>query len=272
MTAKGCAGLVVLCLVWAAPLDAQRGAVVHVVDETGRPVPYAVVSVNDGQGRVADDSGRVRIVTELRDSLRLRVRRIGFTEFYGHAKLADGGYLVRLPVAAQHIAAMTVSERASTPLSRTGFYERLERVQKGATVGEFITPEELDQRGSSKVSDLLYGRRYVRPTTAGMGRAQMVLLGRGNCAMTIIVDGQVMVATAQDDVLQSDPTSFSARPSSGADRRTPARKPDINDLVDANSVMAIEIYPSSSNAPAELQSLAGRGSCGIVAVWTGPRQ
>jgi hypothetical protein len=36
--------------------------------------------------------------------------------------------------------------------------------------------------------------------------------------------------------------------------------------------MAIEIYPSSANAPAELQSLAGRGSCGIVAVWTGPRQ
>jgi hypothetical protein len=47
--------------------------------------------------------------------------------------------------------------------------------------------------------------------------------------------------------------------------------PDIDELVDGRSIMAIEIYPSTANAPAELIPPSGRGSCGIVAIWTGPR-
>jgi hypothetical protein len=42
--------------------------------------------------------------------------------------------------------------------------------------------------------------------------------------------------------------------------------------VNGLSVMAIEVYASTANAPAEMQTLGGRGSCGIVAIWTGPRK
>lgn len=47
---------------------------------------------------------------------------------------------------------------------------------------------------------------------------------------------------------------------------------DVDQVVNGLSIMAIEIYPSTANAPVELQALGGRGSCGIVAIWTGPRR
>lgn len=37
-------------------------------------------------------------------------------------------------------------------------------------------------------------------------------------------------------------------------------------------VMAVEVYPSTMSAPAELQTLSGRGDCGIVAIRTGARR
>ena len=49
----------------------------------------------------------------------------------------------------------------------------------------------------------------------------------------------------------------------------------IDDIVQVNSIAAIEIYASAANAPAELIPLAGaaeQGACGIVAIWTGGRR
>jgi hypothetical protein len=46
----------------------------------------------------------------------------------------------------------------------------------------------------------------------------------------------------------------------------------LEDHVAGSEVMAIEVYPSTANAPVELIPLTRQGSCGIVAAWTGPRQ
>lgn len=96
-----------------------------------------------------------------------------------------------------------------------------------------------------------------------------MLLGRGRCGLTVLLDGKKVHNTLEDRVVGEAPTSIS-----GGGTRPPAGgyPLDINEIVDARSVMAIEIYPSTANAPAELQTLGGRGSCGIVAIWTGPRQ
>jgi hypothetical protein len=83
---------------------------------------------------------------------------------------------------------VVVEERISTPLSRTGFYDRVDRVQRGAIVGEFLTPEELNARNAMKVSDLMRGRRLANITFIGSTR-QPVILGRGGCVMTILLDG-----------------------------------------------------------------------------------
>jgi hypothetical protein len=48
--------------------------------------------------------------------------------------------------------------------------------------------------------------------------------------------------------------------------------PGIDQLAAAREVMAVEVYNSTANAPAELIPLTGGGSCGIIALWTGPRR
>jgi hypothetical protein len=45
---------------------------------------------------------------------------------------------------------------------------------------------------------------------------------------------------------------------------------DINDLVDANDVAAIEVYTRGGNTPISLQ--VNDTACGVVAIWTGSRK
>lgn len=85
--------------------------------------------------------------------------------------------------------------------------------------------------------------------------------------MTIIVDGQHLKGTAEEGVVADAPTSIGNNRRGGSGGLS-----SIDDLVNGRSVVAIEVYPSTANAPAELQTLGGRGSCGIIAIWTGSPQ
>lgn len=252
---------------------AQARGTVHVLDEAGRPVPYAVVSIGRGNLRVADDSGRVAMPAGAADSVTLSVRRIGYREFYGWvARGPDARYEVSLSTLPNVVEAVEITARASTPLSRTGFYDRVDRVQRGAIVGEFITPEELDERNQSLVSNLLQGRRSIRiqvVRTRTSMRGRPIVTGRAGCAMNIVVDGRFTTGLygrqAGAGVSSIDPNA-TRQPG-----RTGDADPDIDELLDGRAIMAVEIYPSSANAPAELIPPSGRGACGIVAIWTGPR-
>ena len=42
--------------------------------------------------------------------------------------------------------------------------------------------------------------------------------------------------------------------------------------ITASEIMGVEVYPSTANAPVELIPVTNRGSCGIVAIWLGPRR
>ena len=106
--------------------------------------------------RIADDSGRLVVPLSEDDSLRFRVRRIGYAEFNGMVpRPADGRYVIALTPLPTQLAAVTVTERANTPLAMRGFYDRVERVQNGAIVGSFLTPEDLDEMNQSTVSGML---------------------------------------------------------------------------------------------------------------------
>lgn len=256
--------LVILALSLPGVVRAQdRPTVfVSVVDEAGTPIPYALVKAGSRLTRVADEAGVATLNITARDSLRLQVRRIGYREFYGWMHPgADGRFVVPLTALPSTLATVDITERANTPLARTGFYDRMERIQRGAIVGEFITPEELDERSYSKVSDILRSRQYAR--LAG-GHGPPAILGRGGCGMNIVVDGK-FVRTVEQTVVGEAPTSINAM---GTGSRG---GPSVDQLVNGLSVMAIEIYPSSANAPAEIIPVSGRGSCGIVAIWTGGR-
>lgn len=166
---------------------------------------------------------------------------------------------------------MRVVARQSTPLSRTGFYDRVERTRKGAFTAEFITPEELDARNAALLSQIFQGRRTSSIAMTGGVRQQAVLLGRGRCAMTILVDGQRVTNTLQESVVTGGPPQ-SLNPRGSRSEGGSGMTIGLDDIADGRSVMGIEIYPSTANAPAELIPIGGRGSCGFVAIWTGPRR
>ncbi len=209
---------------------------VRVVDADSIPIPYALVSVGGAQPSATDLTGHLRLPRSPGASIDIRVQRIGYVPFTGVVeRAADGAFVITLHRLAQGLDTMRTVAARSTPLSRTGFYDRMRRVRQGAMVGEFLTPEELDLRiAGRRWWDVLQGKRYVTATATG-------LLGRGGCRMQVLLDGM---------------------PARGA----------LDMLANGSEIMAIEVYPSTANAPSELIPVTDRGSCGIVAVWTGPRR
>jgi hypothetical protein len=209
----------------------------RVLDADSLPIPYAMVSLDGGAARPTDPEGRLADRLEGKLAVAARVQRVGYAPFDGTLTRASDAepFLVQLePIRPTLEAVRTVAPRAPM-LVRTGFYDRLDRRRSGAFVGEFITPEELELRAVGRITSVLAGKPYVQVAN---GR----VWGRGGCRMNVFLDGKLMGDNTPDD------------------------------YVGSHEVMAIEIYPSTANAPAELIPVTANGSCGIVAFWTGPRR
>lgn len=243
-------------------LRAQQDRIVlRVLDPETKPIPYALVSLRDGVSRVADDSGMVVFNEPAKDSIRIVARRIGYTPFADWVKRSEitGEYAIAMRVVPRSLATVQITDRANTPLGRSGFYDRVQRVQRGAYSARMITPEELDLRNPIKLTQMLQGENLVRVQRYDMNRS--MLTGRGGtCGMTILLDG-MRVGGTLEELLENrtNPPPVSTLIS-------------VDDLVQAPSVAAIEIYASVASIPSELQRSAGNVQCGLVAIWTGSRR
>lgn len=232
----------VAVLARAAPLatagtSSALAATIRVVDADSVPIPFALVSVAGRSAQAANADGLVPLPDDRRPDWPVRVQRIGYRPYDGRLGevVAGATRIVSLaPLGTTLDAVRTIAPR-ETMLSRTGFYDRMERRRGSAFVGEFITPEELDLRAVGRITSVLTGRQYVQV-------ANGQLFGRGGCRMNVFLDGKLMEGNSPDDYLGS------------------------------HELMAVEIYPSTANAPAELIPVTANGSCGIVAFWTGPRR
>lgn len=258
-------------LLLAAPDIAASGqnSIVQIRDSSGLAVPYAVVDAGSLASRITDSLGILRLVNMEQATLQIRARRIGYAPFSGKVdRDTNGVYSVTLSRTATEIQGVrVVGNPLASPLARNGFYDRMQRVQNGAIVGEFITPEELDQRKPMQTSYALAGKRYVTVRREG-SRSRATLAGRGSCAMTILVDGVRM-----NDVLEpGDERKRELLPPRYMGPDPYSKRLSVDELVEGGGVAAIEIYPSTANAPAELIPLTGGGSCGIIAIWTGVRR
>jgi len=210
----------------------------RVIDAAGRGVPYALVQVGRDTPAVSDSAGLIRMRTTY-GGARVSARRIGYVPFDSVASRgADGALFVRLLGISGTLDTVRAVAASRTPLELTGFCTRVRRAASGSYRGEFVTPEELEQRQAGVLTQLFYGRQFV---TVGRSRP-VVLTGRGGCLMEVLVDGRVL------------------------------RNQSIDEVLSVAEVMAMEIYPSTANAPSELIPLTNRGSCGLVAIWTGPRR
>ncbi|MBX7119211.1 MAG: hypothetical protein K1X31_09475 [Gemmatimonadaceae bacterium] len=259
---------------------AQQAVRVEVRDDAGATVGFALVAPVGGASRVASDAGVAEFRLRAADSLHLRVRRIGYREFQGWVPRTDvGTYAVRLERLAATLQAVQVTAAGAsvnTPLAQRGFYDRVDRVQKGAILADFFTPEQLDERPFTKISQMIAGSRYARVGSIAFNnnRRLLVIVSRGGCPMTILLDGQPVIGTAQDIAVSETPQSLAPAGTrqSRAATTDAFQPPTIDDVIDGRAVSAIEVYPSMANAPQELVRGSGRGSCGIVALWTGARR
>lgn len=222
----------------------------RVIGEGGQPIPFATVAVDGGTPLPANAEGTITMRARSRSAVRVSARRIGFVPV-DTSVVVDAGeeVAVVLRPVAQRLDAVVV--RADpTPLERAGFYDRAERVQRGAFTADFLTPEMLDLRNSAQVSQHLQLSRFVTLEWSKEPRPRRVIRGRAGCKMEVMLDGQRAQLRTEDDRAEVP----------------------IDDLVSGMEVSAIEVYPSLANAPAELIPLTGRGECGLIAIWTGGRR
>lgn len=246
-------------------LHAQGDLHFRVVDTLGIAIPYATLAADPGGRRIADDSGRVTFVRVNRNRrIQLRVRRIGYEEVSMDLREPGDTVTVTMIPLPRTLAVVEVRERANTLLAQRGFYERADRVQKGAFVGEFITPEQLELLGVTSVARALAGARYVQIERVQPDQ-RIILRGRGSCGMNIVLNGIRLTSTIEEGLANLAP---------GQSIATLRNAMDVEEAVTGGAISGIEIYPSTANAPPEIRAAAaaGRPGCGTVVIWTGARR
>lgn len=257
---------------------AQSGTVVlRVHDTNGNRIPFAYAQVNGSNPEVASDSGVVRLRSEAKDSLKVVVRRIGYAPFGGWVRRSDGAdeYEVILEELPRQLSAVDVRGRPDGPLARSGFYDRIARVNRSAVVARFITPEEIELRNPARVSQLLENEISVKVRRMS---SRNLLTGRGgNCPMGLLVDGTRVTGTVEDILTREGEEELAYMMRSRGLRRDQAEREflmgrvSIDDLVSSLSVGAMEVYASMAAVPPELQRNAAKNACGLVVVWTARR-
>ena len=234
--------------------DAGPGRTVRVIAENGQPIMYANVTLEGAMTRITNERGEINLGAGKRQQFTVRVSRIGFGPWFGKVDFPSAATMtVTLPQIAHLLAPVAVTGEAQikTPLQLTGFYDRWMMRQKGALSAVFVGPEELEFRHPSKITSMLGGLNGVQiRKLEGRG------LGTG--------DNLVAYSTGSADIMQMCPMAVLI---DGHQEPAPVF---IDRVLDANAVMAIEVYERGGNMPIGLD--ANDTACGVIAFWTGSRK
>jgi hypothetical protein len=225
-----------------------------VSDSGGRPISYVSLDGGPRYRAITNASGEYTLRVNPKDAIEVSVRRIGFlpTKFKLEAGTGDTTIAVTMTQLAVLMNTQVVRARQLvTSLEYRGFYGRMLESQRGALVGDFVTPEEIEMRNPQRVTQLLDQKRGIRVTR--VGNCYVVtqcfrVIGSGGCVATVYLDGQRLNRLA--DASGSSATAA----------------PAIDELIPATGVAGIEIYARGALAPPQFQALSG--TCAIVAIWT----
>jgi hypothetical protein len=233
----------------------------RIVSADDQPVLHANVTIEGGEARITDEKGEVSLGHGTRQTFIVAVRRIGYTPWFGKVNFADTSsvFTIRLKSLSQTLATVNVSARTiKSPLELTGFYDRWMMRQKGVLSAVFIGPEELEFRHPDKISGMLHGLNGVEVRRTERGDA-VVWSTITRCKMAIVIDGQ-----------EQQPEEIVSTSKGGmASVKGTASAVLLDQMLDANDVMAIEIYERSGNMPISMQT---HNACGAIALWTGSRK
>jgi hypothetical protein len=196
-----------------------------------------------GQRARSDADGYFRLTATRRDTLTVFLRRLGHTPIavtLRAEQLRGDTLLFLMEPAAQTLDALRVDAASGrSPLGLGGFDERRAR-----GIGTFVTRDEIERRHTSRLSDVIRGRRgilLVRTAGGGFGVRFSVASGRlRRCIPDLWLDGQR------------------------------ARGMELDDIP-ANTVEGIELYATLATVPFQFSTGgAGMERCGTIVVWSRP--
>lgn len=206
-----------------------------VVDEYGRPVPNARVTVAGADGRATtNDAGAFALDRLPAGSWTVEARAIGYETGRTPATLtatrvADVRLIVETHVAA--LDRIVVTSRGSpTAVLLAEFHER-----RAQGTGTFLDPQAIERRQAAHASELLRGIPGFSVLPARRGN---VVRGRGGCTPGVYVDGFPI--------------------DRGAD--------ELDLSVAAANVLAIEVYHGPETPPRF--AAHGPEACGAIVFWT----
>lgn len=233
--------------------------VIRVRSADSLPVEYANVVIEGGATQITDEKGEVAIGAGKAQMLAVSVRRLGFAPWFGKVQLPDTAATLTITLSrvAQSLTAVRVSGDGDNRvgLKLQGFYDRWLLRQKGLLSATFIGPEEIEFRHPTKITSMLYALHGVNLVRFGHGDIAAFSTSAGSlqmemCPMAIVIDGVQQ---------QPDPPTH----------RGGVAFVNIDRILDANDVAAIEVYARGGNMPVSLQ--VDDSKCGVIAFWTGSR-
>ena len=259
----------------ASALGAQQRKI-KVVGPDSTPILYAYVAVEGGDGKISDELGEVNLGAGKKQTLTLRVQRIGYKPWFGKVELPDTGatIVVQLPRLAQTLGTVKVTGTPETrALQLTGFYDRWMMRQKGALSAVFVGPEEIEARHPDRITNMLRGLNGIE-FKRSCENELVAFSSTLHCPMAVLVDGMRQcpsrgcngnagsIGTSQ--ATSSHPNCDSP---TGINATTTVL---IDQFLNAGDVAAIEIYSRGGNVPVSISS--SDQACGIIAFWTGARR
>lgn len=237
----------------------SKALMLRVQSLEGSPIAYANVTLDGGATVITDSKGEVGLGNGRLQNFALRVRRIGFAEWFGNVDVPDTASIVTVTMAhvAQQLGAVLVTgqKNPSSPFVQ-GFYDRWMDRQKGLLSATFIGPEELEFRHPDVVTNMLRGVLGVRFVNVCEGNGCLVAMSSNvacKVPMAVVIDGKQQMG--ENIAPPGAPEVLVVR---------------IDRYVSANDVMGIEVYARGGNMPISLQVDDSR--CGVIAFWTGSRR
>lgn len=257
----------------AVALSQARKLKIIAPDNT--PIPYAYVTVEGGIGQISDENGEVGFGAGKKQTLTVRVQRIGYQPWFAKLELPDTAATLTVPLApiAQSLSAVTVKGAAAVKsLQLTGFYDRWMMRQKGALSAVFIGPEELEFRHPDKITNMLRGLNGVHFIRSCEGE-QVAFSNANSCQMAIVIDGVQQCPSGGCKGGMGGTFSSAQSSKKNCDSQSNLNSTTaviIDQILNAGDVAGIEVYNRGGNMPSSIS--VPDQKCGVLVFWTGARK
>ena len=263
----------------SGPAQAQlvRGQLLDL--DSNEPLTAGIVTLLNENGRrvtttVTGESGAWALRAPLPGTYFVEAKRLGYRPAIdGPVEITSGNnwtavfHLQRLPVMLDPIEISAEATRRYLEL--TGFFNR-----QRSDFGHYVTPEQIERRQATRITDLLTTIPGVRlvPTGGGLNARAIQLRGSfkpqsGLCQPRVFVDGLIFLrgdsrppgVEAADDLerfFEENPDLSSYAGLS------------IDDIADPSTVAAIEVYRSGAQVPVQFGGTSIQTQCGVIVIWT----